>query len=465
MANSRKIVDDRLSRADKTRNNYQWYKDKTNCYDSTSENSILSTDTYSSRKTRMQINYNLLNNILYAPDFNRICKPWGEEGDELPTKMVNRDIISPKLKVVCGMALKRALNFKLLAVNPEATTRKELEEVEQMKNFVVSQIMTPIKQEIELEYQEQLANKELTEDQRNQINQEIAEKEKARTPEEVKKYMAREHQDPSEILFNQLLNIEKKKQNIKFKLGKCLKHGLASAVQVMYIGSIGGKMQTWVVNPLDFDYDDNPDLEFIHQGDWQTYRIRMSPAKIVGLFGDYLSDEDIDQIYDEINTREAQRMEGLSFSSLTGQEEEYNRESTRSDTIEVLHTVFTSLRKIGVVSRLNEDGEIDEEIVDETYSINFDAGDQSIEWKWLPEKYETWRIGKDIYPIMQPVEGQFEDLDDLTSFTSPYVGVVYDADNSVPTGFVDRLKQFQYNYNEILYKVQNLMDSDEGKKY
>lgn len=469
MSNDKKIIKDRATRTEKNKNKKQWYKDKTNCYDVESEGCILSTSNYSNRKTRMQVNYNLKNDILNVADFDRICKPFGDlgdlgEGGELPVEMVNRDIISPKIKALQGMAMKRPFSYKILATNTEATTRRELEEVNRIREFVTSQIMSPIRQEIELQYQEELAGEELSEERREQILKEIQEEEQRQTPEEVKKYMAREHQDPSEILFNQLLNIHKESLNLKVKFDKALEHGLCSAVEVMYIGVINKKLKAWNVNPLDFNYDDNPDLENVKDGEWANCVYRMSPSKVIELFGDNLTTAEIDEIYESVGTTNESGMEDLDFRFGTTEEEQYNHNRDTNSTVRVLHTVFTSLRKIGFLTSLDEEGNEVETLVDESYSLQLDAGDVKIDWKWLPEKYETWRINSDIYPVMQPLPGQYEDLNNIGSFPLPYIGVIYDNTNSIPTSLIDRLKNYQYNYNVVLYRLDNLLASDEGKK-
>jgi len=457
-------IKDKLSRAEKHKNNKQWFKDKSKSYDITSESSTLSSAYHRTLKDRMQVNYNLKNNILDIEKYSKVCKPFGDLGDDaegghLAAEMTNRDIINPKFKAVLSLATKRPFGLKLLAVNKEATTRREVESVKQIRDYTISQIMTPIKQSIEEEYQEEMQG-ELSDEQREEIQQKIAEEEKKRTPEEVQKYMAREHQDPAEILFNQILNYQKEKQKLDTKFGKALEHGLTSAVQTMYVGELGGKLRTWNINSLDLTYDCNSDLDKVHEGDYVTCRYRMSPARIVELFGDNLSEKDIDTVYSRMQAEATERMNTLSFDFSTDKQV---RENDYSNTVTVIHTVFTSLRRLKFLTR-DEEGEEVIEVVDETYKLDLDAGDISIESKWFPSKYETWRIGEDLYPIMRLLPGQFEDLNNLGNFPLPYIGVIHDNTNTHPVSFIERLEDYQFNINVIYYKLDNLINSDEGKK-
>jgi len=464
MSDTQRNIKDKLSRAEKHKNKKQWFKDKSNCYDINSESSTISNSYHQTMKEKMQVSYNLKNNILDMELYNSVCKPFGDLGDEasggsLSAVLTNRDIINPKFKAVLSLATKRPFGLNLLAVNKEATTRREVETVRQMKEFVVSNIMDPIKQSIEEEFQEEMQG-ELSPEQKQEIQQKIAEEEKKRTPEEVIKYMSREHQDPAEILFNQILNYQKEDQRLQYKFGKAFEHGLTSAVQVMYVGELGGKLRTWNINSLDFTYDCNSDLDNIQDGDYATCRYKMSVPRIVELFGEYLSDSDIDTVQDKMQAVASERMDTLSFDFKTPAQK-YERSS--SNTVTVVHTVFTSLRKLKFLTR-EEEGEELLEVVDETYTIDKDAGDIKLESKWFPAKYETWKIGEDLWPVMRLLPGQFEDLDNLGSFPLPYIGAIHDNTNTYPVSFIERLKDYQFDINVIYFKLDNLINSDEGKK-
>jgi hypothetical protein len=102
--------------------------------------------------------------------------------------------------------------------------------------------------------------------------------------------------------------------------------------------------------------------------------------------------------------------------------------------------------------------------VGEQYKLDEDYGDVNIEWSWVPETYETWKIGKDIYKKMGPIPGQFKDLDNIYYCKLPYYGAIHDATNSKPTSLMDRLKVYQYYFNIVMYRLELMLASDKGKK-
>ena len=71
--------------------------------------------------------------------------------------MVNRDISSSRIKAVLGLEAKKPFNWKSIAVNKEATTRKEEAQYEKIKEFVIAEALAPIMKEKEVKYQEQEA--------------------------------------------------------------------------------------------------------------------------------------------------------------------------------------------------------------------------------------------------------------------------------------------------------------------
>ena len=406
----------RLTRGQKEKNGKQWYKDYADYLDGISfnnnhvSNNLIgrSTDNTVSEYKRMKVNYDLFNNIIDIKEFEYVVNPYGSDEGELPANFVNRDIISPKIKVLLGMEMKRPFSWKVMATNEEATTRREQEEFKRMKDYVIKEIIAPIRQEIEMKKQEELQGKELNPQQQQQIQQQIEQELAAQTPEEVSKYMKREHQDPAEALAHQLLEYLIQKEDVYKKFNKGFKHLNISAKEFFHIGIRNGEPFLDEVNSLYFDYDKSPDEEFVENGEWAVHEYRMSPSAVISWFSDELTQTEIDDIYTYCTN-------SMSVSTTN----DWSFKETKEDngwTVRVLHCVWKSLRKIGFLKYKDETGLVQERIVDESYRLNTILGDISISWKWIPEWYETYKIGKNTYKQMQPGEGQFVDMDNLYEY-------------------------------------------------
>ena len=449
---------ERLSYREKNANNKDWYKKYADRLD---DNSLYSSDTSDriSKYNKIKLNYDLFNNILDPEYFNYVCKPFGDNLGKLPAKMDNRDIVSGKIKALLGMEMKRPFSWNVIATNPEATTRKEQEEFGLMKDYVISMIITPIKQQIEQEKIASQSDKPLTEEEIKQIQKDIQHELEARTPEEVKKYMKRKHQDPAEVMCQQLLNYLIQKCDLKRKFNEAFKSGLISAREIVYVGIINNEPEVWNVNPLLFTYDKSPDTIFIEDSEYCTCEYKMSSSNVIKFFGKQLTDKEIDRVYE--NKYSGKNLDRWFNDDSKGS---FLDNDDDGNYVRVLHCVWKSLRKIGFLTYIDQEGERQESIVDESYKINKEHGDLAVSWEWIPEVYETWKILDNIYVSMNPVPGQFKDINDLYRCKLPYYGVVHDNTNSEETSLMDRLKYYQYYYNIVLYRLELLLASDKGKK-
>ena len=456
--------DQRLSRAEKEAKDKQWYKSKINLLD---KGSLRTTYGFGgiSEYHRMKVNYDLYNNIIDFRDFEYVCKPFGvdEEGFELPAKMSNRDIISNKIKVILGMEMRRPFDYKVLAVNPEATTRKEQQEFNMMRDYVISEILGPIKKQIELSKAQEQGDEPLTSLQKEKLQEEINAQLKAMTPEEVKLYMQRKHQDPAELLSHQLLEYLSIKKDLKGKFNNGAKHALITAKEFYWVGEVNGEPEVRVCNPLRLNFNASPDTEFIEDGEWVTYEYRMSPSDCIAFFAEDLTNDEIDSIYKDYSnyTHNIFERDLFNFAN-NGPISQYDYQT--NNTVRVLHAVWKSLREVKFLKYEDDNGEVQQMIVDEAYELNKDAGDIEITSEWIPEVYEGYKIGANIFKKLRPVPGQFKDMDNLYMSKLPYYGAIYDATNSQPTSFVDRGKVWQYYLNIVYYRAELLMASDKGKK-
>jgi len=451
MVNTREV---RLSLARKNANKKQWFKDRAGEL----KGQAFSSSTFDgnvSEYKRKKVNYDLYNNIINVQDFEYVCKPFGSEAGELPASFTNKDIVSNRIKAIIGMEMKRPFSFTTLAVNEEATTRKEQARFDKIREYTVSQIMQPIQTELEQKYQAESKGRELTPDEQKQIQEQMAQEMQAMTPPEVKKYMERKHQDPAEATAHQIMQGIVQKEDIKRKFEKGWKHANLSGEEVYWVGQVRGKPSLRVTNPIRFDFDKSPDNDFIEDGEWAVAEYRMTPSQVVGMFGDELSNTEIDTIFNDAK----------GGAQVYDQEWSFNEaENNAANTVSVYHATWKDLRRIGFLEYVDlKTGKIQETVVGEDYKINKDLGDISVSWEWIPESYETYIIQNDIYVRMRPIEGQHKDLNNLFECKLPYYGAPYDNLNSETTSLMDRMKVWQYYYNIIMYRVELLMASDKGK--
>jgi hypothetical protein len=449
----------RLTQKQKNANDKKWYKEQADMLDnhSASDMSFVGFGGVS-ETTRKKVNYELFNNrLLDMKELAYVCKPFGDSDiGELPANMVNRDIVSPKIKVLLGMEMGMPFSHKVIAVNEEATTRKEQQEFGMLQDFVTAQIMKPIRMQIEAQAAAQTKGKPLTPEEQQQIQAQVEEQLQAKTPEEVRKYMARDHQDPAEVMMHQILEYLMQEQKIQDKFNKAFKHALLGGELLYHVGGFNGKPSLSVVNPIGFECDRSEGLEGIEDGQWATNEYRWTPNEVISKLGSEMTDTQMDRVY----TYEGGRGNDLTNADFTFSSDR----PSDGYTVRVMHLTWKSLGKIGFL-RFNsaETGKEELMLVDENYKLNEMYGDIDIQWEWIPETHEAWKVLDDIYVYCRPVPGQHKDINNLWEAKLPYYGALVDATNSEATSAMDRIKSYQYYYDIILYRIELLMASDKGK--
>ena len=133
-----------------------------------------------------------------------------------------------------------------------------------------------------------------------------------------------------------------------------------------------------------------------------------------------------------------------------------------ADNINVWHCCWKSFKKIGFVTIINPETGVEEEFeVDESYKVT--GREVNVEWTWIIEVWEGYRVGEDLYIGIQPVEYQHISADNPNSQKLPYTGVVYNNTNSSPRSLVSMMKPLQYMYIVIWYRLELAMARDKGK--
>jgi len=392
---------------------------------------------------RKRANYDLYNGIVNLDDFLHVFSGTGLTHDNIPARLTNRDIVSTKIKAVMGLDLERPFEYRVAAVNKEATTKAEQVQFDMLKDFVYQETMAEIEQEV-------MGNAEQTEEGMAQAQQQIEQM----TPDKIHRYMARKYQDPAEVHAQQLIEYLSERERVEDKFRKGLKHACLSAYEVYYLYEKNGHPTVDVVNPIFFRFDMSPDLDYIEDAEWAMAEYRFTPSEIIRRWGKELTKEQQKKIYDYYG-------HGGAYAGDPNYWWQYEDER---EGLRAVHCVWRGVRKIGYLTYKDEFGEEQEMLVPQGYKLNKKRGDIRVEWDYIPEVHEGWKILDDIYVGLRVMPNQHKDPDNLYDVKLPYFGAVYDFENSVPTSLMDRMREYQYLNNIVWYRIEMLMAADKGKK-
>jgi hypothetical protein len=118
----------------------------------------------------------------------------------------------------------------------------------------------------------------------------------------------------------------------------------------------------------------------------------------------------------------------------------------------VVRSYWLSKKKIGKVVFIDEMGNQQSLLVDETYKSGNIPTQISLEWGWMNQWYQGTKIGPDIYH-MKPYK--------LLNYC-PIIGVVHEVKNTEARSLVDLMKPFQVIYNICMNQMYKLLEKEIG---
>ena len=411
------------------------------------EGNVTSGGQKGTRLGEMQTYYNLYNSIFDEKDFKRITNPFHVE-DGFPAIPQDFNIIRPKIDLLIGEETKRPMNFRVIRTSQEAASELQDKEKEMLMQYLMAAIKSKMGPEEQQQFEQQLQSGEIM------------------PPEAIGKYMDKEYKDVVENTAYHTLEYLKEKLSLNNEFIKGWKDGLISGSEVYYIGVLNGEPYTERVNPMDFNYDQSPDLEFIEDGSWACRKMRLPISEIYDRYYDKLEEKDLNKLNEMLtgtpvgNMNEKDPIDNFNHINMRVYDGPgYDKKSRYH--VNVWHVCWKSFKKIYYVTTLDEAGEPQINICDETYKPV--GTEVNIEPDWIVEVWEGYRAGEDLYFGVQPLEYQHVSIDNPNSQKLPYCGCVYSNTNSRPRSLVSILKPLQYMYIVLWYRLEMAIARDKGK--
>lgn len=403
-----------------------------------------------SRSDEMQTYYDLYNSIYNEKDLKYVTNPFKQD-DGFPAMAQDYNIIKPYVDQLLGEETKRPFNFHPQRTSDIAASELQEKAKEMLMDYIQATIASKLSPEQAARYEQALATGEI------------------QTPEAIAKYLQKDYKDIAETEAYHALQFLKRKLNLTHEFYKGWKDALIGGEEIYYIGVINGDPYVERVNPMYFDYEHSLDLEFIDDAAWCRRKMIMSATEIYDRFYDKMSERQLNELLELIDQRPGAgnnpeiRKTSIDYESIKLHKiNSFTDNPFDIDHIVVYHCCWKSFKKIGFVTLLNpETGEAEEFQVDEDYKVT--GIEQSVEWDWIIEVWEGYRIGDDMYIGIQPIEYQHISADNPNSQKLPYTGVVYNNTNSKPRSLVSMMKPLQYMYIVVWYRLELALSRDKGK--
>ena len=371
--------------------------------------------------------YDYYNGVTYDEDYQYILKPYGgKERVNFPAELRTYPLIKPAVDLLIGEKLKRPFNFSCIVTNPDVVTIKEEAKkqavLENMYQWFVNRLNesgtdTGIESDPEVEL-----------------------------PEHVEKIFERNWKDHRAIIAQNALRYlvpylhwHEKHQTGFFDF-------LVSGYVFSHRGIWNNDPFYEMLNPIEVDYDKDPDVDFVEDGSWATIRQMASRASVVDRFHQHLTEAEIERLQ---NPRNSYKNETYWYSR-----EDNTFYDEWDEYTEVCTVYWKSLKKVGFRLYIDEFGEELEDVVDEDYKLNPQT-DIDVQWNWINEVWQGYRIDGDIYVDIRPHDVPRAGLDNPSKTKLPINGRSYSNRNSKNISFVLLGIPYQVSYDIFKYRLES----------
>lgn len=394
-----------------------------------------------STKFAKQANYDLYNGKFNKADLEYSTNPLGVQltGMNFPASMQPYDCWNPIFQTLFGEEAKRQMSFVVRAINEDAITEKE----DKVKEEILA-MMTQILQ-AHLEDPKQAQKLE----------------------EQLHKYDKHSYQDMRESIATKILTYLRKDLKLDDLFQKGWEDALIGGEEIYAIETFGGEPSVRRVNPLEvyFQLPHNSDL--IDDAETIVETTFMSVSQIIDNFYDKLKPYQIDELEGktaEFGTNFTYTPEVAVFDTGYANYNSYSSVYDHKGNLRICKITWKSKKKVGELSYIDpETGEQHTKIVSEYYKEDKSNPNETVDWFWINEYWEGYKIGDDMYIDIKPKKEQYRRMDNISRCRSGYVGTVYNCNNSQSVSLMDRLKPFIYLYIILWYNTELAMATNMGK--
>jgi hypothetical protein len=382
-------------------------------------------------KSDLRVLYDYYNGIIDEEDYRYVLKPYGKSRKNFPSKMRNYPIIKPIVDLLLGEKSKRPLNYTVTVQNANAVTEKEKAKQQ------------AIYQNLQMQFLKVMSEQAPDMVDPNQVPQEIP------MPEQIASQFDNNYVDNRAIKGQYAMTYIMQDQEVYDKLQKAWFHFLVAGEVYTHRGVRNREPFYEILNPIDVDYDKDPDLEFVEDGDWALVRKYVHASTVIDHYHDALNDQ---QVLELEEPRQHDIDSHLFYKSSTTDPNIH-----RNRLVEVTTVYWKSRKRIGFLEYLDpETGSIETVEVDETFRMPAEMKEAGgkVKYMWVNEVWEGTRIDGRFYININPLANQRISLDNPSKCKLPINGRKYSDINSRNVSLVSLGIAYQLNYNIYKYRLE-----------
>ena len=384
---------------------------------------------YATHKDSLRRLYDYYNGVIDEVDYRHVLKPYGKSRQNFPSQMRNYPIIKPIIDLLLGEKSKRPLNFSVVVKNADSISLKE-------------------------EAKKEAIYKSLEQMFVNKLNERGVEtgldSQDVQLPQHVAEQFDATYVDQRAIKGQSAMNYIMAEQEIEDKLNKAWFHFLVAGECYTHRGVRNSEPFYEILNPIDVDYDLDPDLEFVEDGDWALVRKYVHASTVIDHYYDDLTDEQVGELEEP---KHAEADSYLLYASSVGKDPN----AYRNRLIEVINVYWKSRKRLGFITYMDPmTGQVEQMQVEDGFRLTPELKemDAKLEWFWVNEAWEGTRIDGRMFININPIPNQRLSLDNYSTCKLPINGRRYSDVNSENISLVSLGIPFQLTYNIYKYRLE-----------
>jgi len=386
----------------------------------------------SERRSNLKALYDYYNGEVDEADYRYVIKPYGKTRENFPSKLRNYPIIKPIIDLLLGEKSKRPLNYTVTVKNADSVSLKEEAKKKQLLKTVEAMFL------------KEIATPKDPQTQQIQEQQPML-------PPQIMEQFERTYVDDRAIKGQAAINYIMYEQEIYDKFQKQFFHFLVSGETYSHKGVRRSEPFYDVINPIDVDFDKDPDVDFVEDGDWAIIRRYSHASTVIDQYGEFLTEEQCLELEDPKHQSVDTYL--LYRSEATGSDDNISRNRL----VEVVTVYWKSRKRIGFVAYPDpQTGMVEEFEVDESFRMPAEMKEMGakVEWEWVNEVWEGTKIDGRFYVKISPIANQRTSLDNPSECKLPINGCKYSDINSNNISLVSLGIPFQINYNIFKYRME-----------
>lgn len=209
------------------------------------------------------------------------------------------------------------------------------------------------------------------------------------------------------------------------------------------------------ISPIDTDVHKSPNERNFEDGEVGTVRFRVTVSDLVDLFYDELSETQLKRLEEDENSYRSRLWLFLGGS--------VDQNGDKQGKANLFYSCWKSRRKIGILTYVDETTlETMQLEVDEDYKVDKTNG-ESVEWMWVNQVWEGWRVNDDLYLGIQPCICQREEANRKSSCKLPINGRRFSDVESENISIVSLGIPYQIFYIILMYRIELAIAKSKGK--